>query len=272
MYYCFYAIIGHEEKLPFYLIGLGINDCQCHIIRDQGYPYPQLYYCTRGEGKLLIQNQTYTIKPNTCFYIPAFCPHEYFPVGEIWEVHWLTFSGFSAVTTLAQLGLESAGVYKVSELSKLDNHFHEFIQIVESDKLYGNFYASAQIYQFLIEYHRTIHNISSIHSKDKNNIMSPIIAYIDAHFQEPLSLEDLCHVGNVSPQHLCRLFQKSLNVRPMAYIAKRRLQAAKSLLTLTTDSIQDIAMQVGFSDSNYFSTLFKRYENVTPVQYRHNRR
>ena len=54
----------------------------------------------------------------------------------------------------------------------------------------------------------------------------------------------------------------------MEYIAKRRIQAAKELLTGTDMTIEDIAAETGFCTSSYFCKLFKKYEGITPTHFR----
>ena len=54
----------------------------------------------------------------------------------------------------------------------------------------------------------------------------------------------------------------------MEYIAQVRVQHAKELLVYTDKSIGQISDETGFQDSSYFSVVFKKYENVTPGEYR----
>ena len=91
---------------------------------------------------------------------------------------------------------------------------------------------------------------------------------INSRFAEPLGMDDLCSAAGVSKQHLCLLFRNILCLRPMEYIAKRRIQEAKSLLTSTELSIADIAEQTGFGSESYFCKLFRRYEGMTPSAFR----
>ena len=55
----------------------------------------------------------------------------------------------------------------------------------------------------------------------------------------------------------------------MEYIAKRRIQEAKALLTGTEKSIEQVAEETGFCSESYFCKLFKRYEGMTPSAFRH---
>lgn len=81
-------------------------------------------------------------------------------------------------------------------------------------------------------------------------------------------LESISKAAGVSSQHLCRLFRQTLNCRPMEYITKRKIQAAKMLLAETQKTVDQITEETGFCDSSYFCKIFKRFESITPSQFR----
>ena len=75
----------------------------------------------------------------------------------------------------------------------------------------------------------------------------------------------------MSVQHFCRVFKAKTGMRPMEYLAKKRIAEAKLLLLNTGESIGYIAASVGYSDQNYFGMVFKKYEGITPSEYRKQR-
>ena len=94
------------------------------------------------------------------------------------------------------------------------------------------------------------------------------VDHINYNYASPITLDDLCGAAGVSKQHLCLLFRNTLNMRPMEYAAKRRIQEAKALLMGTDKSIEEISEEVGFGSESYFCKLFKRYEGMTPTDFR----
>ena len=78
----------------------------------------------------------------------------------------------------------------------------------------------------------------------------------------------LAEIAGVSHQYLCRIFNQTMNIRPNEYITCRKLQEAKHLLAETSLSVYEVCLKSGFSDASYFSTVFKRYEGITPAEYR----
>lgn len=74
---------------------------------------------------------------------------------------------------------------------------------------------------------------------------------------EDITAETLAGLSGVSVQHFCRVFKSETSMRPLEYIAKRRISQAKSLLLNTDSDIGDIGKQVGYEDRNYFSIILK---------------
>ena len=78
----------------------------------------------------------------------------------------------------------------------------------------------------------------------------------------------MAEIIDVSPQYLCSLFKNFLYMRPFVYISKRRIQEAKRLLLDKPMSIKDIALQIGYNYSSYFCSIFKKYEGISPHEFR----
>ncbi|MFD0616137.1 helix-turn-helix domain-containing protein [Paenibacillus sp. GCM10027629] len=100
------------------------------------------------------------------------------------------------------------------------------------------------------------------------SIPQTVRAYIERNYPEDLSLTDLAGVVYVSPYYLAHLFKVEIGISPIQYLIKCRIDKAKKLLSGTKLSVQDISMQVGYSNSNYFNLLFKKMTGVSPGKFR----
>ena len=92
--------------------------------------------------------------------------------------------------------------------------------------------------------------------------------YIDAHYSDKITLEELCQLSCISKFHLIHEFSKYVGKSPIAYQLKCRIREAKYLLTSTDSSIADISYALGFSSISHFSQRFKIEEGCTPLEFR----
>ena len=92
--------------------------------------------------------------------------------------------------------------------------------------------------------------------------------FISENYMRPLSTQEVARAVGFSPNYLSRRFRQSAGIGLHEYIVFVRLHHAAQELIATFDSITDIALRCGFSDSNYFKDSFKKKYGVTPREYR----
>lgn len=95
-----------------------------------------------------------------------------------------------------------------------------------------------------------------------------IVDYLDRHFAEDLSIEDLAATFNISASYFAHLFKEYAQKSVIEYINETRIMHAKNFLEKEEIPISEIALRVGFSDINYFSRKFKAIAGVTPTEYK----
>lgn len=103
--------------------------------------------------------------------------------------------------------------------------------------------------------------------KDPQKRILKAIGYIHAHYAEPLARTQLARFVGLSERHLDRCFQKELGITPMVYINRYRVKQARELLESSGKGITEIALEVGFSSSGYFSRVFREEVGITPSKY-----
>ncbi len=105
-------------------------------------------------------------------------------------------------------------------------------------------------------------------SSEAQRLVRQAMAYIQEHYAEPLSRQAIAaHVG-LSDDYLTSCFHKELGLTPVAYLNRYRVEQARQLLGNTHKSITEIALDVGFSSSSYFSRIFRRETGMSPEAYR----
>lgn len=102
----------------------------------------------------------------------------------------------------------------------------------------------------------------------KNQHLLKAINYIKQNFAEPITVNDIADICFVSPSYLQHIFSKYRGHGINEEIIRERLQYAETLLVSTDRQIKDIAYSSGFTNSDYFCTVFKKHYKVSPLKYR----
>lgn len=123
------------------------------------------------------------------------------------------------------------------------------------------------IYRFL--YLLFEHNLLELQSEyAKNDIVHEIVEYLEDNFREDLTTATLCEHFGYTAAHFCRKFKEATGLTPMNYLKIRRMEEAYKLLKKGEHNINEIAIQCGYTDSNYFTRCFKSHFGVPPTQLR----
>lgn len=93
--------------------------------------------------------------------------------------------------------------------------------------------------------------------------------YIQEHFMESVTLDDIAGSILVSRSECCRCFKRAIGLSPIEYLMKYRImESAKYMQRKTHESISEIAGAVGFNNTSYFNKIFKKFIGCTPTEYR----
>ena len=110
---------------------------------------------------------------------------------------------------------------------------------------------------------------ASIHTTDRQVLLAA--RYINEHFRQQITANDIAAAAGFSPNYLSRKFREAAGTGVHDYLVFIRLRNAAFELISTDDSVTDIALRCGFSDSNYFKDVFKKKYGMTPREYRKTR-
>lgn len=104
----------------------------------------------------------------------------------------------------------------------------------------------------------------------KNQLFTEYIrGYIETHYMDDISLQDVAAQLHYSDAYFCRFFKQNFDKNFIMYLSELRVEKAKELLEDMTINVKDISNKVGFRDSSYFTKVFKRITGVTPSEYRY---
>lgn len=120
----------------------------------------------------------------------------------------------------------------------------------------------------------TVAHIESTLEKKRNlstntqYLVRQAMAYMHEHYFESISRKNIAQYVNISEDYLTFCFRQELKTTPIKYLQRYRINQAKSFLRNSQKSITEIALDVGFSDSGYFSRIFHRETGMSPENFR----
>ncbi len=100
------------------------------------------------------------------------------------------------------------------------------------------------------------------------NPLKAVFSYIESHYGEKISLEDLAGTIHMNRNYFCRFFKEKVGKTPFSYLNEYRVNQAASQLLSTRLPITEIALNAGFENMSYFIRQFRRCKGCTPSAYR----
>ncbi|MDD6208018.1 MAG: AraC family transcriptional regulator [Clostridiales bacterium] len=101
----------------------------------------------------------------------------------------------------------------------------------------------------------------------RSELVTQTIQFMEEHYQEEISLQEVADQLGVTPQHLSKLFKKETGKNYIDWLTHLRIEKAKEILLTGKVSIREVGYLVGIQDPNYFSRLFKKNVGVSPSEY-----
>lgn len=99
----------------------------------------------------------------------------------------------------------------------------------------------------------------------------PALNYIDSHYNEQITLQEICGILNLNPSYFCRLFKKATKATFIEYLNFVRICKSEKMLSSSGKKISDISLDLGFSSVAYFNKIFKKIKGCAPTEYKKSR-
>lgn len=231
----------------------------------------ELFYVIEGQGQFLIENRTYPVSVNDLVIVNPNVLHtevslnasplKYIVLGI--EGLELTVQADGNDTNFCIINLKSI---KDTVLHHLQNMLAE----IETKKP-GYDVVCQDLMEILIVLLGRQTNFSTILapvSKKTSKLCGSTKRYIDTHYQENITLDQLAELNHVSKYHLAHAFTEEYGISPINYLISKRISEAEHLLRTTDFSLSLISNTTGFSSSSYFAQIFRKQKGMSPTEYR----
>lgn len=247
---------GYEDCRPGHSYGPAIRSGYIvhYILKGKGF------FQTRNKIYCLHQGDAFCIYPNERIYYEA-------DSLEPWSYSWIGMQGIKIEQYLERTSFHDTPYLHPGE----DPEFlrcHE--KMLEASMLPENrdLMMNSVLYEYLYLLTQKFPRENLSPQEKQNHYVQEALQYLETHYEENFSLQDISIQLNIERSYLYRLFKASVGVSMKDYLLDLRISRACSLLSDTNLSISDIARSVGYDDPLYFSKLFKKKKRCAPSRYR----
>ncbi len=141
----------------------------------------------------------------------------------------------------------------------LMNYADKLCDEIDDEKRFCEFFT--QLFEYAKDY-------TQQHSDRNKLLIQKVKAYVEEHYAEELTLDDMADMIGYSTYYFMKLIKEYLGMSFGDFLTSVRMNNAKKLLLSTNMSISEVGYSVGYNDANYFARVFKRQEKVTPSEYK----
>ncbi len=247
------------------------------------HPYYELYYVERGACRFFIDNELYDLHEGDFLLIPPRTPHyTRYLFGDcrrsclFFRDQDLESAARNALPSLQAVSPEkkTPSMDIFSAPASYRPQFEQFFRRLSSEDQIQDEHSEDMSHYILQEFLLSCGRYCQFQGKSPANIHTgdrqilDAARYMSAHFREPVNAEMIAAAAGFSPNYFSRRFKEATGMRVHEYLVLLRLQSAALELLSTGDSITEIALRNGFSDSNYFKDAFKKMYGISPRAYR----
>ncbi|MBO5377560.1 MAG: AraC family transcriptional regulator [Ruminiclostridium sp.] len=270
-----------DENFPFY-IQYGNHEQEMFIHGHEDFS--ELVIVLGGQATHIVDNENFTVSKGDVFVMNQGIKHGYDKaenfkicnimfrpehlIGESYDIKALP--GYHALFLLEpeynkENGFKSRLKLDPAAFSEAENIIKAAIKEFESDSPARKTMVRSYFLQLIVLLSRLYGR--KVKHKEIEGI-SNAAAYMETNFADDITTAKLVELSHYSQRHFIRLFSATYSVTPQQYLIDIRIRNAVRLLRTTDLSITETALRCGFSDSNYFCRIFKKYIGVTPSAYR----
>jgi len=229
-----------------------------------------IIYITEGEAVMNIGSQQYRTREGELMMVPAgqvfSFGNEDINKGYLCHFNAEIFSGAYKSVDLWDLPLHISPGSPISLfiLQLFERLFFEYSTYgLERKDIIGSY-----LHALLNELHHVDRPVPAAASDAASDLSRQFKQLVNTHFRSKHLVKDYAALLHVTPNHLNKTIKAFTGRSPTRWIDETILLEAKTLLRQTAFSISRVAMEVGFVDQSYFARLFRRYEGMTPTQFR----
>lgn len=251
------------KQLYFYPTWCGHYYCtKSYFMKRESFPPILMVYVREGMFHFEYRDMIFDAVKGDVVLLDCTEPH-YYRAYDGLEFVYMHFDGSNSHDICQHILSQSGPLIRHENNILIGNLLYNMVNFYQDDGIETMFQSSMRIYH-IFEYLLT----PDRQQYEKNNPIENAIRYIRSHMAENISLEDLANEANLSTYYFAHCFKEQTGFAPMEFVINTRLNQAKILLARTSQSVAEIAYEVGYSSAGSLINIFTRKEGISPGQYR----
>lgn len=241
-------------QVPFIVTTAGGTMAEHKVSRPNGFPDHHMLIVTKGTGIFEVEGKRFSLTAGQGFFMRKGIPHRYIPEEEL-STLWVTFLGGDRI--LDYYGVKQSFLFEAPAI--LRQSTQALIDFCRGNSTVLT--RSAAGYSWFNDW---LHD----HFSASAPIEVQVRRYLEAHFAEALTLEQVAAAVHMSRYALCHYYQQHCRTTVMERLKQIRVEKACRLLRFSGESVEEIGRTCGIDSPSYFAKLFKEKMGCTPREYR----
>lgn len=242
---------------------------QPHTSRRENLSSFLFFLVCSGSGTLEYKNCTHSLHPGDCVFLDCKKAYAHSTADDLWTLKWIHFYGPN-MNNIYEKYTERGGQpwFHPKSQAEYESLLDELYAIAESSIYVRDMKIMEKLTSLLVLLMEESWNPQKRKAASKKQNLQSIKEYLDQHYTEPLSLDQLAGKFYINKFYLTRIFKEQFGVSISRYLLEARITRAKQLLRFTDLTVEAVGAECGMSDANYFSRVFKKLEGISPGEFR----
>lgn len=221
-----------------------------------------------GSGTLMYNERFYELKPGSCFFIDCKIPYYHQSSdSDPWELIWVHFHGATSKEYYRYFSVISDPALMPQAFGELKDKLERLLDVNTHADLMAEISSSRLIMDILSILLQDVTNSKEEQTPARQKMLQ-IRLYLDEHYTDKFSLDELSEHFFISKYHLSREFKNHFGITPNHYVISKRITLVKKLLRFSDFTLEDIAAKAGFYDTSYLNKQFKKSEGISASDFR----
>lgn len=222
-----------------------------------------------GEGELSYEGRKYSLEPGDMVFLDCRKAYSHTTSEKLWSLRWCHFYGPS-LSSIYDKYCERGGrpVFRATDTAPFLNTLDSLYNLASGSDYIRDMRINEELNKLC-----TLLMEQSWHPEDKKaapkrQSVSDVKEYLDQHYAERLTLDELSRQFFIDKYYLAKTFKSQFGLPITTYLQNIRITKAKQLLRFSDKRVEEIGYEVGLGAPAYFSRVFKNVEGVSPQKYR----